>query len=80
MYYSKSSDATKFRRFQFLLDELIKPSTTVPASASKTVRIATLEEENMEVHEITSQGLWGGVTILLLIWSAGFSLPVICWF
>ena len=43
---------------------------------SKTLRIATLEGEDVEVHRITNQGLWRGVTILLLIWSAGFSLPV----
>jgi len=38
--------------------------------------IATLEGENIEVHRITNQGLWGGFTTLLLLWSAGFSLPV----
>jgi len=43
---------------------------------SLSLRMATLEGENMEVHRITNQGLWGGVTTLLLIWSAGFSLPV----
>ena len=43
---------------------------------SRTLKMATLEGENMELHEITKQGLWGGVTTLLLIWSAVFSLPV----
>jgi hypothetical protein len=38
--------------------------------------MATLEGENMEVYKITDQGLWRGVTTLLLIWSAGFCLPV----
>ncbi len=28
------------------------------------------------MHRITNQGLWGGFTTLLLLWSAGFSLPV----
>ena len=30
----------------------------------------------MAVHRITNQGLWGVVTTLLLVWSAGFSLPI----
>ena len=30
----------------------------------------------MEVHKITNQGLWGIATTLMLVWSAGFSLPV----
>jgi photosystem II stability/assembly factor-like uncharacterized protein len=43
---------------------------------SKTLRMATLEGGNMEVHKITNQGLWGIATTLMLVWSAGFSLPV----